>query len=161
MKFFKYSQNNSGGNFHVDDKICHNVIIEAESASEADDIAESLGCYFDGCSTGRDCSCCGDRWSKQWNDDGINLEKLKNEGYVVSAYNSIGDAKSRWDEKYRKYNVLEEPKLSSRYACYEGKISFNNIEEYIQFLANEHGWTTPDARIYYKNGTVKEIFSQK
>jgi hypothetical protein len=25
-------------------------------------------------------------------------------------------------------------------------------------MANRYGWTTPDCRIYYKNGNVKEIF---
>jgi hypothetical protein len=29
---------------------------------DANSIAESIGMYFDGCSDGRDCSCCGDRW---------------------------------------------------------------------------------------------------
>lgn len=41
------------------------------------------------------------------------------------------------------------------------QVDVNNIEEYAQSLADKWGWTTPDARIFYKNGRVKEIFSQK
>lgn len=38
----------------------------------------------------------------------------------------------------------------------------NNIEEYAQNLADKYGgWTTPDARIFYLDGTIKEINSKK
>lgn len=40
-------------------------------------------------------------------------------------------------------------------------ISFSTIEEYAQYLAENYGWTTPDIRLYYKDGNVKEIFSYK
>ena len=62
MKFYEISQNNSGGFFVEDDKLCHRLYIEAETSEEATEIAEGLGCYWDGCSDGTDCSCCGDRW---------------------------------------------------------------------------------------------------
>ena len=37
------------------------------------------------------------------------------------------------------------------------------VEEYfyLQFLANNYGWTTPDIRIHYLNGDKKEIFTLK
>lgn len=62
--FFDYRQNNSGGSFVFDKKrgISVNVIIEANSAKDADEIAQSKGLYFDGVSEGFDCECCGDRW---------------------------------------------------------------------------------------------------
>lgn len=62
--FYHFSQNNSGGNFHFNEEkgITHHVIIEADNTSEANAIAEEIGIYFDGCSTGRDCECCGNRW---------------------------------------------------------------------------------------------------
>lgn len=65
MKFFTYNQNNSGGEFSFDKKrgITHLVIIEASDADHADSRAENIGIYFNGCDDGRDCSCCGDRWS--------------------------------------------------------------------------------------------------
>jgi hypothetical protein len=63
MKWFEFSQNNSGGSFDVDDNVCHRLFIEAEDEKSAFDIAESKGIYFDGVEKGIDCECCGDRWS--------------------------------------------------------------------------------------------------
>jgi len=62
--FYRYSQNNSGGSFIFDEDagITHHVVIEADSARVADEIAEEIGIYFDGCQSMRDCPCCGDRW---------------------------------------------------------------------------------------------------
>lgn len=65
-KFYTYKQNNSGGRFIGP----YAVIIEAKSTEEADSLAESkAGVYFDGCADGRDCSCCGDRWSRTYGYD--------------------------------------------------------------------------------------------
>ena len=61
--FYKYSQNNSGGGFYADERVQPRVFIEADSESEAETIADSLGIYFDGVEKGHDCECCGDRWS--------------------------------------------------------------------------------------------------
>jgi len=62
--FYAFSQNNSGGSFHDDhvSGVSKFVIIEADSADEANERAEAIGLYFNGCDDGRDCSCCGDRW---------------------------------------------------------------------------------------------------
>lgn len=57
--FYTYGQNNSGGIFRPP---ANYVIIEANSPSDSDYIAEFHGLYFDGCDNNRDCSCCGDRW---------------------------------------------------------------------------------------------------
>lgn len=59
--FYHYSQNNSGGSFHFDKAagITVHVVVEADSAQEADTIAEHIGLYFDG---SNDCECCGARW---------------------------------------------------------------------------------------------------
>ena len=43
--WYEFTQNNSGGSFVVDDKVCHRIYIEAENFKEAVAIAESLGCY--------------------------------------------------------------------------------------------------------------------
>jgi hypothetical protein len=64
LKFYRFRQNNSGGHFHENDKVGELVIVEAISHTEANEIAEDNGIYFDGCDSGRDCSCCGDRWYK-------------------------------------------------------------------------------------------------
>ena len=73
--FYTFTQNNSGGSF-IGPRF---VIVEADSADEANDIAErSTPVYFDGtwcrdgcdvdpyesCACMVDCYCCGDRWSR-------------------------------------------------------------------------------------------------
>ena len=68
-KFFHFSQSNPGGSFYINEKVAHHVIIQAYSAKEANSLAEDIGIYFNGCETGNDCSCCGDRWSEQWSTD--------------------------------------------------------------------------------------------
>ena len=57
--FYTFHQNNTGGSWAGP---AHYVIIEADSAREANDIAVDHGLYFNGCALGHDCSCCGDRW---------------------------------------------------------------------------------------------------
>ena len=59
--------------------------------------------------------------------------------------------------------MIKEPEFKTEYSTksYVCKIRFNNIEEYAQYMAEEYGWTIPDARIYYYNGNVKEIFATK
>ena len=86
--WYEFTQNNSGGSFVVDDKVCHRIYIEAENFKEAVAIAESLGCYWNGCAKGIDCPCCGDRWSK-WDKDPIDLEEYNTEGMNAEVYDSI------------------------------------------------------------------------
>lgn len=69
MKWFEYRQNNSGGSFVQNDSVGIHVFIEAESAAWANQKALTVGIYFDGCSTGADCSCCGDRWNQAYDSD--------------------------------------------------------------------------------------------
>ena len=64
LNWFHYRQNNSGGFF---DGPPH-VLIQAHNADEADAIAERNGLYFGGVSSGRDCECCGNRWSSAYGD---------------------------------------------------------------------------------------------
>lgn len=68
--FFHFNQNNSGGFFEDNEAVCADVIIEADSPSDANRRAEDVGIYFNGCAGGRDCECCGDRWYEQWYDEG-------------------------------------------------------------------------------------------
>jgi len=69
-RYFRYTQNNSGGRFNIDDKVAHHVIIQAHSASEANNLAKGVGIYFNGCDADIDCNCCGDRWSEAWDTEG-------------------------------------------------------------------------------------------
>lgn len=153
--FYQFDQNNSGGSFDVDENVCHRLFIEAYSLEEATDKAESLGCYWDGVENGIDCPCCGDRW---YSGDEVDLEKYTTEGYSVWEHDG-----ETWAKKYGGYKIIESPKFVQSYhlRVYQGKISFKDIEEYAQYFADEYGWTTPDARIFYKDGTVKEIYSNK
>ena len=66
MLWYEYRQNNSGG-VYCGPAI--NVFIEATNEDVAAALAERLGVYFDGCSTGADCDCCGDRWYRAYNGD--------------------------------------------------------------------------------------------
>ncbi len=153
--FYEFDQNNSYGRFDVDENVCHRLFIEANSLEEATDKAESLGCYWNGVDEGIDCPCCGDRW---YSGDEVNIEKYTTNGFTVWESNL-----DRWKEKYGKYNIIEKPKyIKGRFMpMYEGKIRFKDIEEYAQYLADKYSCTTPDARIFYKDGTVKEIFTNK
>ena len=63
MSFYYYRQNNTGGSFQGP---AITVIIEAGDCDEANQIALSHDIYFDGCESGIDCSCCGDRWHPAW-----------------------------------------------------------------------------------------------
>ena len=60
--FHHYHQNNSGGYFTGDFK---NLFVEADTCEEADFLAEQEGVYFD---SSRDCSCCGSRWDRCFQD---------------------------------------------------------------------------------------------
>lgn len=67
MPWFEFHQNNSGG-YHTGPAI--SVIVEAPNADTANAIVQLHDVYFDGCADGRDCDCCGDRWSTLWREDG-------------------------------------------------------------------------------------------
>jgi hypothetical protein len=70
MPFFHYYQNNTHGVTHADHArgIDRLVIIEAVDHVEANERARSIGLYFNGIDTGRDCACCGNRWHPMWPD---------------------------------------------------------------------------------------------
>ncbi len=74
LRWFNYRQNNSGGSFVKNDDVSINVVIQATSLKEANRIAEDrAGVYFDGVRKGYDCSCCGDRWYRPWEEDGMEI----------------------------------------------------------------------------------------
>lgn len=146
--FYEVNQNNSGGSFDVDDKVCHRLFIEANSEKEALEKAEELGCYWYGVAEGIDCPCCGDRWSTYLREISLTFNH-----YVNDEEDSI--------EKYTPYartvGEICVDKNGSNYIPME----YNSLEEYAQYLADDFGWTSPDVRIYYLDGTVKEIFTKK
>lgn len=60
--FYRYRQNNSGGSHVFDDErgISCEVWVEADSEEHARERALEIGLYEN---DGRDCPCCGPRWS--------------------------------------------------------------------------------------------------
>lgn len=64
--FYTFNQNNSGGRFVENERVRRYVIVEAGSADDANERATSIGVYFNGCASDRDCNCCGDRWYPVW-----------------------------------------------------------------------------------------------
>jgi hypothetical protein len=57
LKWYNFSQNNSGGSFVVDENVAEEIFIQAVSADEAIRKAEKF------CDNSDSCECCGDRWS--------------------------------------------------------------------------------------------------
>lgn len=88
MSFYTYCQNNSGGDFDVDEEVAHYVIIEAPNADAADERAKEVGLYFDG---EGDCECCGNRWSEAY--EGSDSPRIY--GEVAHTYKPICD---QWGE---------------------------------------------------------------
>jgi len=152
-RFYEFNQNNSGGYFDVDENVCHCVIIEAMDKKHAVALFEPMIENQSG-----SCSCCGDRWSPEYAGE-IKLEEYKEKGWEVGVYSP--DKESKWFKLYGKYPRLSEPEWTTKtFKRFIGRICFNTLEEYLQFLANEYGWTTPDIRIHYLDGTKKEIFKE-
>ena len=153
-KFYEFTQNNSGGYFDVDENVCHRVIIEAMDEKHAVALFEPMIENQSG-----SCPCCGDRWSPEY-ANAINLDEYKEKGYSVGVYSHYQDAEQRWFKLYGEFPRIEEPTWKKIYGSKEfsGKIYFETIEQYCQFMANAHGWTTPDVRIHFMDGTKKEIF---
>jgi len=66
--FHTYRQNNSEGIFLGPTFVC----VEADTLDEADERAEQSGfVYFNGVRKGKDCACCGDRWSCAYDADDL------------------------------------------------------------------------------------------
>jgi len=144
-KIYQFTQNNSGGCFDTDDKVCHRVLIEALNEGHACDIAENMGIYFDGCDTGHDCPCCGDRWYRPW--DSIEFPYIYGHFKETEAQAMV--------EKYNCISAMVEKPKNGRVI----EISFPTVASYAQYLADNFGWTVPDVRVFYLDGTVEEFYT--
>jgi hypothetical protein len=165
-RFYELTQNNSGGSFDLDEKLCHRLYIEAEDVEAAVKVAKSLGCYWNGVEEGIDCSCCGDRWDRvelvdlekintQWNGWEI-AEWLDRRGGIQMKEVVVQDLKAQ----YSGQTWLVEPVLENKYGLNRvvGRIRLDSIEQYAQIKANRHGSTAPDGRVFYANGRIQEIW---
>ena len=70
-KWFTFRQNNSSGSFIRDKDLNVFVIIEAYDEVHAFARAIEVGIYFDGVADGKDCECCGDRWSRYFDESDV------------------------------------------------------------------------------------------
>ena len=90
MKFYTFYQNNSFGYFEDEEgKVKEFVIIEANNAEEANNIAESVGIYFNGVEDNIDCECCGDRWHRVEDDDGTDTPQIYANKLEDSEFKSV------------------------------------------------------------------------
>lgn len=76
--YYTFRQSKSGGYYKIDpsEGISQYVIIQADNAEEANERAEEIGLYFDGCDYGMDCLCCGDRWYRSYEEDGTETPEI-------------------------------------------------------------------------------------
>ncbi len=70
--YYRYTQNNSNGCFVG----AQYVIVDAATAERAEVLALGAGVYFDGVEAGRDCPCCGDRWTRYVDEYATEAEAL-------------------------------------------------------------------------------------
>ena len=152
MKFYEYTQNNSGGLLITDDKVCHRLFIEEENAAEANKVATKLGVYFcDADHDGPDCRCCGDRWSEP---DELEFP------YRYGTFEEK-DAKAIAEKHKVKYDKTTW-RLMNTHKPDPNKydIIFNDVESYARYLKGEHVYhrnVGVEIRIYYKNKTVVSL----
>jgi hypothetical protein len=108
--FFTFSQNNSGGGFDFDEKVSEYVIIEADSPELANERAEEIGIYFDGCDSELDCPCCGDRWCRVSNLDGTEVPEIygKNPQDVKTTFVNFVNVGGVYCYVYYKNGTVEE-----------------------------------------------------
>jgi hypothetical protein len=144
-KFYEFNQNNSGGEFVVDGKICHRLFIEANTPEEATAKAVSMGVYFNGVADGRDCDCCGDRWY----DCPTAYSFPHDYGRFSTKLHDLSKEKM---QKFYNGKVVSIGKSTTEY-----KVTFPTVKDFAQYCADQYGWTTPDGRIFYMNGAVVEV----
>lgn len=90
-RWFVFNQNNSGGRFHINDAegIGPRVWVQATNPKQANDVAERIGIYFDGCEEDRDCPCCGDRWYRVWKSEKGSETVEINEDYDFGWHDTV------------------------------------------------------------------------
>ena len=97
--FYTFIQNNSGGDFEYNASrgISVYVVVECDSLKEAVELAGEIGIYFNGCDDGRDCDCCGDRWSEPWGKEDLDPVPSMY-GYPIA--DAIPPDKIKWMKGY-------------------------------------------------------------
>ena len=81
LKWFEFRQNNPGGSFKGP---ALKVFVQADAEDVACVLAQRHGVYFDGCASGTDCNCCGDRWSRPY--ESLDAEPVLSDEYYTPDY---------------------------------------------------------------------------
>lgn len=146
IKFYEFSQTNSGGYFKHDDHLTHWMIIEADNQEEAEKKAFDMGVYYDGVREGVDCACCGDRWYEPC------------EMIFPYRYGTFEESKAK---KISKDYGIKYDKTNCENSLYEFDLIFENPEQYLKYMCKEYGGFfekgQPEGRIFYNNGKILEI----
>lgn len=153
-KFYHFTQTNSGGYFDIDDNVCNHVIIEALSEEQARSLLSSLiVCQSPSC------KCCGDRWAIDY-PTLVDTDRYQKNGYAVSCFRvgTKSATETRWHKKYGGFTILQSP--SWERDEFLGRIKFESIVDYAQFMSDEYSSSTPAVIIHYLNGEKLQVFRQ-
>ena len=151
MNFYEFNQNNSGGHMDYNDKLTHRVFIEAEDYRSANSIAEDLGIYFNGVDNGSDCECCGDRWYEGTELTFPHQTGSFNDEEAKAIVNKVG-------------GTIVPTKYKSTRKEVRFDIVFETVEDYAKYMANQWNYFKNDkaeARVFYKNGDILEVYTDK
>ena len=76
VKWYHFSQNNSGGHWEIDANVAPDIFIQAASAKEAINKATEF------CDNSNSCECCGDRWYLYGGVEGFEVPTSYGKPYV-------------------------------------------------------------------------------
>jgi len=136
MKFYEFNRHNSGGITHGD-QLLSQLVIEAESADMAIEIARNAGVDFG-----------------FWNEKECEPEdqvcpravKLRLSGYSLAAAEKITTEYSA--------NIVTTNTQKGEFAYV---VAFQDLRAYCQYMSDTYGWTTPSCKILYANNEIEDI----
>lgn len=148
MKWYKYTQNNSGGYYDVNDKVSKWVFIERELESQADEFFSRLTC-----DASPDCACCGARWYGL--DDELEFPFVE----FVDVYTYKPDYKQEWERLYANLTKVGNEIKDSKFKYYGYKVQFNTASEYARYLKNRWGEHSGkhDCVLHYNEGHIEYV----
>lgn len=91
LKWWCFSQNNSGGSFDEDENVAHYLYIQAANVEQAIAKAEEVTANQSG-----SCPCCGDRWSFWYKSESDGTEHPMNYGRPPFKYDMWMDEPNRF-----------------------------------------------------------------